>query len=236
MAAMLQNLIHRRGLLVSVRDAREAAIVEPFADVVDVKDPTRGPLGAASPKVWNSVLQTVNSKPVSLALGDADDWDDAVPPAISSQVAAVKLGPSLDGSHQKLIDTRRRFDEASGRQLPWVAVLYADRPHDRDVWIESAVEAGCVGLLVDTADKAGRRLPEIWSEAVFEALRHASSMASLPLVLAGRLYLEDVSNLAPFADLIGVRSAACASRNRQLGISSENARACREAIDLELAE
>lgn len=236
MVGMLQNLIHRRGLLVSVRDAREAAIVEPFADVVDVKDPTRGPLGAASPAVWNSVLATVNSKPVSLALGDVEDWDDAVPPAIPSQVAAVKLGPALDGSNQQLIDTRRRFDEASGRRLPWVAVLYADRPHHRDVWIESAIEAGCVGLLVDTADKAGRRLPEIWSEAVFEALRHESSMAGLPLVLAGRLQLKDVAQLASFANLIGVRSAACAASNRQLGISVENARACREAIDLEFAE
>ena len=59
-------------LLVSVRTPDEAtAAVHGGADLIDVKDPPRGPLGAAHHETVAAVLSAVNGAvPVSAALGE----------------------------------------------------------------------------------------------------------------------------------------------------------------------
>src|SRR5215469_10876555 len=59
-------------LLVSVRDAREAAVAAAAgADVIDAKDPARGVLGAVSPAVLDGIVRAVaRPQMVSAALGD----------------------------------------------------------------------------------------------------------------------------------------------------------------------
>ena len=60
------------GLLVSVRNAVEAEVaLGGGADWIDVKEPTRGALGAADPQTIQSVIQTVAGRtPVSVAVGE----------------------------------------------------------------------------------------------------------------------------------------------------------------------
>ena len=60
------------GLLISVRSAAEAKIaLAGGADLIDVKEPARGPLGAADPAVWDDVRRTVAGRvPTSVALGE----------------------------------------------------------------------------------------------------------------------------------------------------------------------
>ena len=51
------------GLLVSVRSAEEATVaLKAGADLIDVKEPTRGPLGMAEAEVVGGVLATVGAK------------------------------------------------------------------------------------------------------------------------------------------------------------------------------
>ncbi|HKB38458.1 MAG TPA: (5-formylfuran-3-yl)methyl phosphate synthase, partial [Gemmataceae bacterium] len=59
-------------LLVSVRSAREAeAALAGGADVIDVKEPRRGPLGRADNAVLRAVLVAIaGRRPVSAALGE----------------------------------------------------------------------------------------------------------------------------------------------------------------------
>ena len=65
------------GLLVSVRSAAEARIaLEAGADLIDVKEPRRGALGAADPAVWKDVCRAVAGRvPVSVALGELVGFD-----------------------------------------------------------------------------------------------------------------------------------------------------------------
>ena len=58
------------GLLVSVRDVTEAAgVLSAGVDLVDVKEPAAGSLGAAAAGVWKQVVELVGgAMPVSLAL------------------------------------------------------------------------------------------------------------------------------------------------------------------------
>src|SRR3954451_22237023 len=60
------------GLLVSVRGADEVpAALEGGADLIDVKEPARGPLGMAEAEVVAAVLDRVDARvPVSAALGE----------------------------------------------------------------------------------------------------------------------------------------------------------------------
>ena len=61
-----------RGLLVSVRDAAEAAAaLEGGAAIIDVKEPRHGPLGAADPEAIAAVAQVVGSRrPWTMACGE----------------------------------------------------------------------------------------------------------------------------------------------------------------------
>ena len=59
-------------LLVSVRSTAEAeAALRGGADIIDIKEPARGPLGMAPPEVCGSIVQRVAGRaPVSAALGE----------------------------------------------------------------------------------------------------------------------------------------------------------------------
>src|SRR5262245_30687842 len=82
------------GLLVSVRDAAEAAIaLAGGAALIDVKDPDRGSLGAAPAATVADVLDAVNGRaPVSAALGELADWPGAPGPPHIDRLAFVKWG------------------------------------------------------------------------------------------------------------------------------------------------
>src|SRR5262245_13850027 len=62
-------------LLVSVRSAAEAhAALAGGADLIDVKEPSRGPLGRADDSVISAVLVAVHGRrPVSAAMGELAD-------------------------------------------------------------------------------------------------------------------------------------------------------------------
>jgi len=64
--------VNWQGLLVSVRDAAEAAAaLEGGAAIIDVKEPRHGPLGAADPEVIAAVAQVVGSRrPWTMACGE----------------------------------------------------------------------------------------------------------------------------------------------------------------------
>src|SRR5439155_14076862 len=62
-------------LLISVRSAMEAEMaLAGGADVIDIKEPRRGALGAADSRVWRAVRKVIGPRAVlSLALGELLD-------------------------------------------------------------------------------------------------------------------------------------------------------------------
>jgi hypothetical protein len=66
------------GLLVSVRNAAEAEeALAGGADIIDVKEPSRGPLGRADAQNARDVIQTVSGRRlVSVALGELAESSD----------------------------------------------------------------------------------------------------------------------------------------------------------------
>lgn len=120
------------GLLVSVRSVSEAlAAVAGGAAVVDVKEPDRGPLGMADPSVWRAVRDAVPSSiPVTVALGDLDDWRDQPPPDPSAFAGLAFRKIGFARASNDWAGTWRAMRAAWGNGPPWVAVAYAD-------WLEA---------------------------------------------------------------------------------------------------
>ena len=80
-------------LLVSVRDADEARLaVEAGVELIDVKEPHAGPLGAAASEMIAAIAQVVaRHRPLSVAFGELDEFE-ARPVATPHGITFAKLG------------------------------------------------------------------------------------------------------------------------------------------------
>jgi uncharacterized protein (UPF0264 family) len=216
----------RCGLLVSVRDAAEAheALVG-GATIVDVKEPARGPLGAAACDVTAGIAAEVaRQTPWTLAAGELRDGVEAIHDHVRRTIAllgagavppaAVKAGLAGMGAG----DWRSLFGAfVAGTPVGVepVAVAYADweragSPPPGDV-IAAANTAGCGVLLLDTFDKAGGPVVGDAEAAARVADWIARArQAGMHVVLAGNLTADTLpAAVACGPDVIAVRSAAC---------------------------
>ena len=213
------------GLLVSVRDVEEATeVLRAGVDVVDVKEPADGSLGAASPQVWQQVVdQLAGSVPVSLALGELRDEELGQRLAgIPAGTAYVKIG--LAGCQHEA-GWRNRWREALEKMPAGtspVAVVYADRERARSPLpaeiLEAAGDLGCAAVLVDTFDKQAGTLLDHWPPARLWEHARRVRQRGMRVVLAGSLDEAAIRLLAtPAIDLLAVRGAACrGARDGQL--------------------
>jgi len=207
-------------LLVSVRNAEEAvAALAGGADVIDVKEPSRGALGAADPQMWQSVVHAVRERaPVSIALGELIDFQ--------VEQLTSKFVECLDGVSwakfglagcARVTDWPLRWQAAISALPPHVqsvAVIYADwRTADApspETVIGLAAKASVPVVLVDTFDKAAGTLLDHLPLPALATIARQARAHNLKLALAGSLrreVLEQVAELLP--DYIAVRGAVC---------------------------
>lgn len=236
----------RPRLLVSVRSPEEAlAALEGGCDLLDVKEPSRGPLGAADPKLVAAICEVAErwerSVPVSAALGELNEWTEAGSvDGFRPGVSLAKLGLSgcrrQPGWPQRWRRLRERFDAAAGRPLGWIAVLYADAAAegpDPLALIDLASTTDCRGVLVDTFSKDGRRLFDHASPERVAEWRRAAEAAGLMFAVAGSLRTEDLPRLKTVRpDVIAVRGAACPRGRRGGDVCAAAVRRFQAAIDI----
>ena len=202
-------------LLVSVRNADEACrALAGGADLIDVKEPSRGSLGAASPEALGKVLEAIAGRvPVSAALGELLDVQPSELAHVSPQLAFAKLG--MAGCARQAEWPRvwaaalARLPASVGR----VAVVYADwrtaAAPSPEATLELAKSLDCAAVLVDTFDKSRGSLCELWSDA---ELRFVATVreAGLLAVVAGSLTIGDLARVRAIgADFVAVRGAVC---------------------------
>jgi (5-formylfuran-3-yl)methyl phosphate synthase len=225
------------GLLVSVRSASEArAALAGGADIIDVKEPGRGPLGMADPEVWHAVRRAVPKPvPVSVALGELADWDGRNPSRLSriDGVAFRKLGLAGEArgpaaAWQQRFSTLQR---AWGEGPAWVAVAYADWEHAEaphpDAVLAFALRGACAGVLVDSHEKKSpSTLGPHWKSWIARARR-----GGLLVALAGGLDAAAIARLVGLApDWFAVRGAACGGGDRGASVEPERVEALARAV------
>jgi uncharacterized protein (UPF0264 family) len=211
-------------LLVSVRSAVEAqAAMAGGASIIDMKEPSRGSLGRADATTWQAVRAVVRqSMPLSVALGELNDWIHLKPPQIPedawSGVDFCKLGlagapPDWLARWSRL---RRELSEHATPFPGWVAVVYLDwelarAPHP-DAIIDAAVTMPeCRAVLFDTWSKSnGMRLTESWKPRV-ERVQNSRRLVAL----AGSLDAAAIFEWKAWQpDIFAVRGAACFGGDR----------------------
>jgi uncharacterized protein (UPF0264 family) len=204
------------GLLVSVRNGEEArAALAGGADLVDVKEPSRGSLGAADEAVWLEVLRAVASKvPTSVALGElcSDAADADIECVAGFDFAKVGLA-GCGGSAGWPRDWANLLSRLPRSVTP-VAVVYADwraacAPPPDEI-IDHARRLACGAVLFDTFDKSRGDLTVHMGAAELSQLVGAVHDRSMLAVLGGSLGAATIPCVMSFGpDYIAVRGAVC---------------------------
>jgi uncharacterized protein (UPF0264 family) len=226
-------------LLVSVRSGVEAlAALAGGADIIDIKEPLNGSLGRANCDVWHDVRAGVpRSIPVSVALGELNDWFGNKPTEIRrgalTDVAYCKLG-LLDAPPDwvdRWRELRERVAESASSSPAWVAVVYIDwqsaRAPDPDTIIRLAGAIDeCRGVLFDTWDKSRRAGIDATWRPMVDQVRDSGRFVAL----AGSLDERAITRLAPLQpDIFAVRGTACIGGDRLGPIDPERVAALARA-------
>jgi len=223
-------------LLVSVRSQIEAgAALAGGAEIIDVKEPSRGSLGMAPRITWRRVRKALpRSTVVSVALGELPEWtasDQIVIPQRSwkgidfRKVGLAGVGPDWRESWRALRDRLSDTGEAAGldERPSWVGVVYLDweraRAPEPDLVIDEAITMReCAGVLFDTWDKYRRPdFHPLWGKWMLRVKKTGRFVA-----LAGSLDEDAIRRFRPLQpDIFAVRGAACLGGNRNAPIDPE---------------
>lgn len=221
----------RPKLLVSVRSPDEArAALAGGADVIDVKEPARGPLGAADPDVILNVLGAVNGRvPVSAALGEWASWPGHAIPA-GLQYAKWGTAGLMRLDARSIL--QMRFTSCA---LFPVLTAYADHQlagsPDADALAAVAIRYRFPAFLIDTAVKDGSTLLDRVAPAALARLRFRLADAGVAVAFAGSLDESAIRMLAPLEpDWFAVRRAACEG-GRSGSVCADRVRRLRAVID-----
>jgi hypothetical protein len=218
-------------LLVSVVSAEEARrAVAGGADIVDVKDPGEGALGAPAPRVLSEVVQVVaGAAPISVALGDLPDLPHTAALAARGAsvcgAAYVKVGLRGVRDVDRAVAIMRAVADAVGDGVAVIAAAYADAPALdppalAPAWLPAVVErTGIAGALVDTFVKDGRGLYGWLSEAELAELIARTREAGGIFGVAGQLRRGELGRVD--ADVVGVRSAVCRGSDRSAELDTD---------------
>lgn len=195
--------------LASVRNRAEAlTALENGADIIDVKEPDAGALGAADPESLADVLAAVaGRRPVSAVAGTLSMAPEALASAVAARRQAdfVKVGLSTPDTAHLDAALEDLAPHAGATRL--IAVLFADEGIDLRL-LDRIAAAGFAGVMLDTARKDGRRLIDHAPLATLSAFVEASRSHDLFCGLAGALEAPDVPRLMPLRpDYLGFRGA-----------------------------
>ncbi len=221
-------------MLASVADAAEAeAVLQLGADVVDLKDPRRGALGAVPLDAARAAIAAIARRSeTSAALGDPPYDEDAL-------LAGARALAAMGVDYVKLaVDAptlNRLGHSLSGlaRDVGVVGMMFADEKPDFALLAKLSA-LGFKGAMLDTRDKTRGRL--IAHLDVVSLGQFCSECRALNLIsgLAGSLEAPDVPRLLLLGpDVLGFRGAFCRAHDRKGAIDPQAVALIRDLIPRE---
>jgi len=209
-----------------ISEPEAAAALSGGADILDVKNPREGSLGAQHPDVVRRIKAIApRGVSVSAAIGDMHHLPGtaalAALGAASCGVDFIKVG--LYGSrHEKDAEIllREVRQAVNGFPTAVIAAAYADFQRAGTLNPASVPEisaaAGMTGFLIDTFMKDGRSVFDFLSEDALRILAEQSHEHDLLFGLAGSLREQDLPLARKVgADVAGVRTAVCRDNQRE---------------------
>ena len=222
-------------MLASVASPAEAeAVWAGGADIIDLKDPANGALGALDATVAAAIVRLVGKrKPVSAAAGSSLDAPGALLDSVAAMAATgadyVKIGLSPDAAGADCV--RAVAPQAKTTKL--VGVLFADCTPDLGL-LRLMANNGFTGAMLDTAKKGAGRLLNHMDIAALDGFIGHCRENRLMAGLAGSLEAPDVPRLLPLEpDYLGFRGSLCHGRLREGEIDPASVRMIRDLIPRE---
>ncbi|NJD06948.1 MAG: hypothetical protein FIA97_10690 [Methylococcaceae bacterium] len=204
-------------MLASVQNLDEALLVlESGVDLIDLKAPSAGALGALPTKEVRRIVSAVaGRRPVSATVGDLPMEPATVLEAGRAMAATgvdyVKVGFFPDGDWFGCIDACSGL-ATSGTRL--VAVLFGDQSPDLAV-LPTLASNGFAGVMLDTMDKSAGPLTACCGARFLREFVRLSRDLGLLTGLAGSLREADIDPLLELEPgYLGFRGGLCVNAQR----------------------
>jgi len=225
-------------LLISVTSIEEARIaLENGADIIDLKDPSAGALGALPIEQIQLIVDFMCSelspikKKISATIGDLPMESELllrhVNKLATTGVDIIKIGFFESDNYQPCLDALQTVTQVG---LKLIAVLFAESNYPTSL-IKAIKDAGFIGVMLDTAKKNGLTLMDYYSEIQRAEFAHEVFKHHLQFGVAGSLKIQhivDIREINP--TYIGFRGGVCCANQRKLALDVEKIKAIRKTL------
>ncbi len=227
-------------MLLSIVSLEEANIVVRYRpDILDIKNPSEGSLGAQFPWILKDISEAVKDTGIlcSATLGDLPYKPGtaalAAFGAASCGVGYIKAGlfgvQTFEEAYQMMVSIVRSVRMVDSRALV-VASGYADfnrfggLPYTE--LVKAASQANADVVMLDTAIKDGKTLFDAMTYDEIKKFINLAKDQNLLVALAGSIKQEHLKTLVELnPDIIGIRGAVCEAGKRTNTLSSEKVEA-----------
>lgn len=224
-------------LLISPINHNEAIeSIEGGADVIDVKNPKEGSLGANFPWIIKDIREiTPSHQYVSSTLGDVPYKPGTVSLAAYGALHAganyIKVGLYGTENYDEAVDVMKNVVKTVKEESPDTIVVAAGYADASRVGAISPLEipkvardSGCDLAMLDTAVKDGKTLFDFLDMNDLKEWVAESQEYGLKTALAGSVKKEQLEPLNEIGcDVVGIRGAACVGGDRNTGHIDRNA-------------
>lgn len=229
--------------LISVTCIEEAQIaLEHGADLIDLKDPAQGALGALPQHTIAEVVRFVKQSSLSARkLTSATIGDLPMKPQLITEqvellaetgVDMIKIG-FFDDGETRLHDYASCLSALAPlakNGLKLIAVLFAEFKYP-DSLIYSIKDAGFYGVMLDTAIKNGATFLDYFTAQEINLLSEKMAANDLIFGLAGSLTIQHIEKIKQFnPSYIGFRGGACVDNQRKFMLDSVKIDAIRKSL------
>jgi len=219
-------------LLISVKNVAESRIAKYAGiDMVDLKDPTVGALGALDPKIVSQIVKDIDHKTlVSATVGEGHE-------SISLLVKDIDLYASLGVDVIKIsvseLFLQTHFStemlKLTTQGVKLVAVFFADRPFDFSLLL-ALHKSGFFGAMLDTQEKRFSLL-EAQSAGMLSRFVNLCDKLGLISGLAGSIKMSHMNTLLTLnPTFIGLRGGVCEQYNRTSELSDSKVNAVKDML------
>lgn len=221
------------GMLASITCISEAQIVlDAGVDIIDIKNPHEGALGAQEINVVKDIVRFVNREVLTSAtVGDIDSNDPELLSAILNMtetgVDYVKVGLFSEQVSSGFINT---INEAVNKDVKLVIVLFAENYNGVES-VSSLMQTDISGIMLDTKEKQSKNLCSLVNKNELYKFINIAKTNGLITGLAGSLTLENISELLELnSNYLGFRGALCSQSNRVNKVNEKQVNNIRKAI------
>jgi len=227
------------GFLASVTSLPEAELVARHgADIIDLKNPSAGVLGAVEPATSSDVVQQMRAqwpagdRVFSATIGDGPfdtvSVENAIERTAATGVDIVKVGCFAPLPSASLLQS---LTSAAEQGIRLVVVLFAEHGVQRRE-LKALADCGIHGVMLDTANKATGSLRQKLTDDELATFVDTARRYRLLTGLAGSLRRGDIGPLLGLApDYLGFRGALCDDSDRTAGLDGDAVESVRLLIN-----